>query len=65
MHLDATEYFISSRALMIAQISAVNMDAESGNYTVFDGKTVAQATEFPVNHLYKQECNHGTCHVFP
>ena len=32
---------------MIAQISAVKMDAESGNHieiTVFDGKTVAQAT---------------------
>ena len=35
---------------MIAQTSAVNMDAESGNLmeiTVFDGKTVAQATAFP------------------
>ena len=28
---------------------------------VFDGKTVAQATEFPsVNNLYKQEYNPGT-----
>ena len=47
MYLDATEYFIPSRALMI---SAVKMDAESDNLmeiTVFDGKTVAQATEFP------------------
>ena len=35
MYLDATEYFISSRALMIAQISAVKMDVEShGNYCV-------------------------------
>ena len=54
---------------MIAQTSAVNTDAESGNLmeiTVFDGKTVAQATAFiPVNHLYKQECDHGTCLVFP
>ena len=49
MYLDATEYFISSRALTIAQISTVKMDAESGNLmeiTVFDGQTVAQATEF-------------------
>ena len=32
---------------MIAQISAVNMNAESGNLMemmMFDGKTVAQAT---------------------
>ena len=37
-------------ALTIAPISAVKMDAESGNLmeiTLFDGKTVAQATEFP------------------
>ena len=35
---------------MIAVISSVNTDAESGNLmeiTVFDGKTVAQATAFP------------------
>ena len=35
---------------MIAQTSAVNTDAESGNLmdiTVFDGKTVAQAIAFP------------------
>ena len=35
---------------MIVQISAVNMEAESGNLMeimVFDWKTVAQATEFP------------------
>ena len=41
MYLDATEFLISSRALMIAQISAVNMDAESGNLmevVVFDGE---------------------------
>ena len=50
MYLDAAEFFFSSRALMIGQISAVKMDAESGNLmeiTVFDGKTVAHATEFP------------------
>ena len=44
MYLDAPEYMISSRALMIAQTSAVKMDAESGNIIeimVFDGKTVA------------------------
>ena len=47
MYLDATEFFISSKVLMIAQI--VKMDAESANLmeiTVFDGKTVAQATTF-------------------
>ena len=45
MYLDALESLICSRALIIAQTSAVNMDAESGNLveiTVFDGKTVAQ-----------------------
>ena len=50
MYWEATEFCISSRALMIAQISTLKMDAESGNLMeimVFDGKTVAQATEFP------------------
>ena len=50
MYLDAIESLIYSRALMIAQTSAVNMDAELGNLiemTVFDAKTVAQATAFP------------------
>ena len=50
MNLDADAFFISSRALMIAQISAVKIDAESGNHMeipVSDGKTVAQPTEFP------------------
>ena len=50
IYLDALESLICSRALMIAQTSAVNTDAESGNLmeiTVFDGKTVAQATAFP------------------
>ena len=50
MNLYADAFFISSRALMIAQISAVKIDAESGNLmenSVSDGKTVAQATEFP------------------
>ena len=50
MYLDAVDILICSRALMIAQTSAVNMDAESGNLmeiTVFDGKTVAQDTAFP------------------
>ena len=35
---------------MIAQISAVKIDAESGNLmenSMSDGKTVAHATEFP------------------
>ena len=35
---------------MIAQTSAVNTDAESGNLmeiTVFDGNIIAQATAFP------------------
>ena len=47
---------------MIAQISALNMDAESGNLreiTVSDGKIVAHATiSHPVIPLYKQKCNH-------
>ena len=63
MYLDATEFLISSRALMIPQISVVNMDTESGNLMeimVFDGKTVAQATEFP-----SREYNHGTCLAIP
>ena len=52
---------------MIAQISAVKMDTESGNImkiTVFDGKTVAQATEFP-SHEPSVKCDHGACLVFP
>ena len=50
MYLDAIESIICSRALIITQTSGVNADAESGNLmeiTVFDGKTVAQATAFP------------------
>ena len=50
MYLDAIESLICSRALMIAQTSAVNTDAESGNLmkiTLSYGETVAQATEFP------------------
>ena len=46
MNLDADAFFISSRALTIAQISAVKIDAESCNLmenSVSDGK----ATEFP------------------
>ena len=31
IYLDANEFLICVRALMIAQISAVNIDAESGN----------------------------------
>ena len=31
MYLDALEFLICSRALMIAQTSAINMYAESGN----------------------------------
>ena len=47
MNLDADAFFISSTALMIAQISAVKIDAESGNLmenSVSNGKTVAQPT---------------------
>ena len=64
INLDADAFFIFSRAL-IAQISAVKIDAESGNLmenVVSDGKTVSHATEF---RLYKQECNNGTRLVFP
>ena len=42
MNLDANAFLISSRALMIAQISAVKIDAESGKImenSVSDGKT--------------------------
>ena len=42
---------------MIAQTSAVNTDAESGNLmeiTVFDGKTVAQATAFPSQRVREE-----------
>ena len=45
IHLDATESLICSTALMIYQISAVNMNAESGNImeiSGFAGKPVAQ-----------------------
>ena len=38
INLDADAFFISSRALMIAQISAVKIDAESGNL-MENGKT--------------------------
>ena len=47
MNLDADAFLISSTALMIAQISAVKIDAESGNLmenVESDGKTVAHAT---------------------
>ena len=47
MNLNADAFLISSMALMIAQISAVKIDAESGNLmanSVSDGKTVAHAT---------------------
>ena len=47
INLDADEFLISSRALMIAQILGVEIDAESGNIldiSVSDGKTVAHAT---------------------
>ena len=50
---------------MIAQTSAVNMDAKYGNLmeiTVSDGKP---HNSHHVNVLYKQECDHGTCLVFP
>ena len=41
---------------MIAHISAVKTDAESGNL---------MDNSHPVIRLYKQECNHGTCLEFP
>ena len=50
MYLNAIESLICSRALMIAQTSAVNTDAESGNLmeiTVFDGQTVAFSSRKP------------------
>ena len=50
INLDADAFLISSRAVVIAHISAVKIDAESGNLmdnSVSDGKTVSHATEFP------------------
>ena len=50
INLDADAFKKNSRALMIAQISAVKIDAESGNLmenVELDGTTVAHATEFP------------------
>ena len=47
INLDSDAFLISSRAVMIAHISAVKIDAESGNLmdnSVSDGKTVAHAT---------------------
>ena len=47
IYLDATESLFSSRALVIAHTSAVNMDAKSGNrieIMASDGKTVAQSS---------------------
>ena len=32
---------------MIALTSTVKIDAEPGNLTVYDGKTIVQVTEFP------------------
>ena len=65
MHWDATEYFICSRALTIDQISAVKLLLNQ----VMSWKLrclMEKPQNFnPVNHLYKQECDHGTCLVFP
>ena len=50
INLDADAFLIFSRAVMIAQISAVKIDAESDNFmdnSVSDGKTVTHVTEFP------------------
>ena len=61
--MDVDAFLISSRALIITQISAVKIDAESGNlmeHSVSDGKN-----SHPVIRLYKQECNHGTCLKLP
>ena len=48
IYLDTKESLICSRILKTTQISAVNMDAESGylmEITVIDGNTVAHATQ--------------------
>ena len=55
MYLDAPDVMVSSRTLMVAQISWVNIDAKSGNLMemmVFDGKIVVQAREIPSNELF-------------
>ena len=59
IYVHETESLICSSSSVIAQISAVNMDAESGNImeiTISNGKTVIR--------LYKQECNPGSCLEF-
>ena len=53
-HLDVTKSLICSKALMTAQTSAVNIDAESGNLTeimVSDGKKLQHTLQnsHPVN----------------
>ena len=55
MNLDKDAFSVSSKGLIIAQVSAVNTDAEPGNLmeiAVFDGKTTAHATEFLSRDLY-------------
>ena len=50
IYLDEDAFLISSRVFLIAQFSAVKIDAESENIseiTVSGGKTAAHASEFP------------------
>ena len=63
IYLDGTESLICSRALMIANISVVNMDPESGNLMerLYSHKP---QNSHPVIRLYKQECNYCTCLEF-
>ena len=47
MYFDEDVFLISSRALMVAQVSAVNTDAKLDNLIeimVFDGKSAAHVT---------------------
>ena len=60
INLDADVFVISSRALMIAQISAEKIDAESGNLV----ENLVSPNSHLVIRLYKQECNNGTCLEF-
>ena len=53
MNFDADAFFISSRVLMIAQISAVKVDAESGNLIIVNDRDVTSHRDIanPI-HLY-------------
>ena len=73
IYLDATESLMYSRALIITQISAVNMDAESGNLmdiTVSDGNTSTshrkeREVRWIVGSILHDWCNKGRGMYYP